>query len=75
MNGSSEGRRQMAAGYLKGRTLEEALAAWRSDYDAPVFRERRQSLARLGAEIRRLAAEAEARADAASDHPGQRKTR
>lgn len=67
-----EGRRALAAGYLHGRTLEEALAAWRSDYDAPTYRERRTRLARLGTMIRRLAAEAEARADAVADVSSQR---
>lgn len=67
-----DARRTIAAGYLKGRTLEEALAAWRSDYESPAYRERRPMLVRLGNVIRRLAAEAEAREDAASDHPGQR---
>lgn len=67
-----EVRRRLAAGYLRGRTLEEALAAWRSDYDSPAYRERRPMLARLGTVIRRLAAEAEAKEDAADDHPGQR---
>lgn len=73
MGEPDEGRRALAAGYLKERTLEEALAAWRSDYDAPTYRERRTMLARLGNVIRRLAAEAEVRDEAASDHPGQRK--
>ena len=72
MGESDEGRRVLAAGYLRGRTLEEALAAWRSDYDAPTYRERRPMLVRLGNVIRRLAAEAEAQDDAAADHPGQR---
>lgn len=57
---ADERRRAAAAFYLKDRTLEEALAAWRSDYEAPTFRQRRALLARLGSVIRRLAAEAEA---------------
>lgn len=52
-------RRTLAATYLQDRTLEQALAAWRADYDAPTFREGRKRLARLGTAIRRLAAEAE----------------
>ncbi len=44
-------RRRLAAGYLRGRMLEEALAAWRWDYDAPTYRER--------CLIGRLAADAE----------------
>lgn len=48
-----------AAFYLGDHTLEEALAAWRQDYNAPTFRQRRMLLARLGTVIRRLAAEAE----------------
>lgn len=67
-----ERRRLQAQAYLKGRTLEEALAAWRSDYDGPTYRDGRARLARLGNMIRRLAAEAEARQDATADHPGQR---
>ena len=59
MSGSDECRRALALAYLRGRTLEEALAAWRADYDAPIHRDRRPVLARLGAMIRRLAAEAE----------------
>jgi len=55
-----EAPRAASAFYLKGRTLELALAAWRADYDAPTFRQRRPFLARLGTVIRRLAAEAEA---------------
>ncbi|AWN38562.1 hypothetical protein DK427_24835 [Methylobacterium radiodurans] len=62
----------LAAGYLHGRTLEEALAAWRSDYDAPTYRVRQPMLARLGNVIRRLAAEAEARDEAATDQPRRR---
>lgn len=68
-----DARRALAADYLRGRTLEEALAAWRSDYDAPTYREGRPRLARLGNVIRRLAAEAETRDEAAADHPGQRR--
>ncbi len=67
-----EGRRARAAGYLEGRTLEEALAAWRSDYDAPTYRERRPQLARLGHAIRRLAAEADRREEARADPPARR---
>jgi len=70
---SDEKRRVLAAGYPRGRTLEEALAAWRSDYDAPTYREGRPQLARLGNVIRRLAAEAEARDEAAADHPKARR--
>ncbi len=73
MGEPDEERRVLAAGYLRGRTLEEALAAWRSDYDAPTYRERRPRLARLGNVIRRLAAEAEASLDAAVDHPETRR--
>lgn len=73
MGEPDDGRRVIAAGYLRGRTLEEALAAWRSDYDAPTYRERRPMLARLGTLIRRLAAEGEARAEAAADLPGKRR--
>ena len=73
MGEPEEGRRALAAGYLRGRTLEEALAAWQADYAAPTYRERRSMLARLGTLIRRLAAEAEARTEAASDHPGRRR--
>lgn len=60
-------RRRLAAEYLRGRKLEEALAAWRSDYDAPTYRERRPQLARLSNVIRRLADEAVARDDEAAD--------
>ena len=65
-------RRAAAAFYLKGRTLEEALAAWRADYDAPTFRQRRPLIARLGTVIRRLAREAEAQDSAAVDPMRQR---
>lgn len=58
---TDEAYRASAAFYLKGRTLEQALAAWRADYDAPTFRQRRPLLARLGTVIRRLAAETEGR--------------
>lgn len=75
MGEPDEGRRALAAGYLKGRTLEEALAAWRAEYDAHSYRERRPMLARLGTVIRRLAAEAEVREDAARDHPEARRRR
>ncbi|GLS52442.1 hypothetical protein GCM10007886_06250 [Methylobacterium gregans] len=75
MGEADEGRRALAAGYLRGRTLEEALAAWRLDYEAPTYRERRPMLTRLGNVIRRLAAEGEAREDAATDDPGQRRRR
>ncbi|GJD78036.1 hypothetical protein [Methylobacterium gregans] len=73
MEDLDEGRRALAAGYLKGRTLEEALAAWRAEYDAHSYRERRPMLARLGNVIRRLAAEAETQEDAARDHPETRR--
>lgn len=73
MGEPDEGRRALAAGYLRGRTLEEALAAWRSDYDAPTYRERRPMLARLGNVIRKLADEAEAQGDAASDYSETRR--
>ena len=73
MTAPRDARRALAAEYLRGRTPEEALAAWRSDYDAPTYRERRPMLARLGNVIRRLAAEADAREEASTDHPGQRR--
>ncbi|WP_162559742.1 hypothetical protein [Methylobacterium radiodurans] len=72
MGGSDEGRRALAAGYLHGCTLEQILAAWRSAYDAPTYREGRARLARLGNVIRRLAAEADAREESAADHHGRR---
>lgn len=57
------------------RSLEEAPAAWRSDYDSPAYREGRPRLAWLGSVIRRLAADAEVRTEAAADYPGQRRRR
>lgn len=66
-----DARRKLAARYLKGRTLEVALARWAADYDAPAYRDRRSLLAPLGKVIRRLAAEAEARDDTAGDPAGQ----
>lgn len=70
-----EVRRRLAAEYLRGRTLEEALATWRSDYDSPAYRERRPVLARLGNVIRRLAAEAELQEGGARDRPKSRRRR
>ena len=67
-----EVRRAAAAFYLRSRTLEEALAAWRADYDAPTFRQRRPLLARLGTVIRRLAREEEAREGLADNLPRRR---
>ncbi|WP_331295808.1 hypothetical protein [Methylobacterium hispanicum] len=72
MGEPDEGRRALAAGHLRGRTLKEALAAWRSGYDAPTYRERRPQLVWLGNVIRKLADEAEAQSEAAADHRGQR---
>lgn len=58
MGEPDEARRAPAVEYLRGRTLEEALAAWRADYASTAFRERRRILARLGTVIRRLGDEA-----------------
>jgi hypothetical protein len=75
MTASDEARRRLAAGYLRGRTREEALAAWRADYDSPAYREGRPRLAWLGSVIRQLAAEAEVREDEATDHPKMQRRR
>ena len=65
-------RRQLAAEYLQGRTLEDALTLWRADYERQKKRTRDAYLTRLGTEIRRLAREAETREEAAADHPDER---
>ena len=75
MTGPDDVRRKLAARYLKGRTLEEALARWAADYDAPAHRDRRPLLAQVGKAIRRLAAEAEAYEDAAGDPTDQQERR
>ena len=69
---SDEMRRQLAAEYLQGRSLEDALTLWRADYERQKQRTKDPYLTRLGTMIRRLAREAEALEDATNDHPGQR---
>ena len=75
MTAPDEARRLLAADYLRGRTLEEALAAWQADYASPAYRERWPMLAWLGNVIRKLADEAEAKEEATSARPELRRRR
>ena len=71
-----DARRTLAAQYLRGRTLEEALAAWRSDHARQPYWKRCPTLTRLGNVIRQFAAEAEAEArdEVAGDLPQMRRS-
>lgn len=54
-----EDRSRLAAEYLRGRMLEEALAAWQSDHARQPYWKRSQMLTRQGSVIQRLGAEME----------------
>lgn len=73
MTAPDDERRRLAAEYLRGRTLEEALAAWQADHASQPYWKRSPTLTRLGNVIRRLAAEAKVRDEDAADHSETRR--